>query len=205
MLALVFTDIIGSTSLQRELGDRDYTQLRRAHFEQARLLIAGTDGYPIKTAGDSFFAVFRTAVEAFDFAVFLHEDTGHERVKIRAGVHVGAVRIEKDGDVFGNAVNYTKRLMDEAKSGGVILSRDAKSQIDFEKAQHHREIVFVPLERELAGFEGKHKLYTAARERPQGLASKIFFGTWLPDTQSLKPHPNVSASGEREQKKIGDK
>ena len=162
MIALVFTDIVGSTALQREVGDQTYTQIRQAHFDNARTLIAGTNAYEIKTVGDSFFVVFRTAIEALDFAVALHQLTGHELVQIRVGVHVGTVRIEEDGDVYGSAVNYTKRVMDSAdKLCGIIVSRDAKSQIEFEKAPQHQKIFFNPFEKGLPGFDDKQLLFRA--------------------------------------------
>lgn len=186
MLAILFTDIVGSTALQRELGDQAYSAVRRAHFAQARRFIAAFHGYEVKTIGDSFYVVFRTAIEAFDFAIDLYTDTGHDRVKLRIGIHVGAVYIEEGKDVYGNAVNYTKRVMDTAKEGGIVLSQDAMRQVEFEKAPQHQGIMYVQLEQGLQGFEGNHRLYIAARKRPQGVASKIFFGSWSPDTKALK-------------------
>jgi Adenylate and Guanylate cyclase catalytic domain len=186
MLAIVFTDIVGSTALQRELGDQIYNSVRREHFKRARHFISAFHGYEIKTIGDSFYVVFRTAVDAFDFAIDLYTDTGHDRVKLRVGIHVGAVHVEEGKDIYGNAVNYTKRAMDTAKPGGIVLSHDAMRQVDFEKAPQHQGIIYVPSVHILQGFEGNQKLYMAARKRQQGVASKIFFGSWSPDTKDLK-------------------
>lgn len=149
-LAIVFTDIVGSTALQGEVGDYTYqNEIRPAHFNRARDLIGMWGGHQVKTSGDSFYVVFRTAIDALDFAEALHNDTGYELVQIRAGIHVGAVRITDDGDVHGSAVNYTNRVMDAAKASqtrireGIVLSRDAKSQIKFEKAPRHQGMGFV--------------------------------------------------------------
>lgn len=164
-LAIVFTDIVGSTALQGEVGDYTYQNaIRPAHFNRARALIASWKGHQVKTSGDSFYAVFRTSIDALDFAEALHNDTGHELVQIRAGIHVGAVRIADDNDVHGGAVNYTNRVMDAAKEPsrikeGIILSRDAKSQIEFEKAPRHQGISFIPFEKVLQGFTGTQQLY----------------------------------------------
>jgi len=106
-LALVFTDIVGSTALGNELGNEEMDEVRGAHFKQARHLISKHRGYEIKTIGDSLMVAFRTAVEAINFALELYANTGHEQVKIRAGIHVGLVHIEKE-DAFGTMVNYTK-------------------------------------------------------------------------------------------------
>lgn len=165
-LAIVFTDIVGSTVLQREAGDYKYqNEIRPAHFKRARDLIAMWGGHEVKTSGDSFYVVFRTAIEALNFAETLHNDTGHELVQIRAGIHVGAVRIAAEGDVHGSAVNYTNRVMDAAKAyqsrikEGIVLSRDAKSQIEFEKAPRHQDMRFGQFTRELQGFTGEQQLY----------------------------------------------
>jgi class 3 adenylate cyclase len=187
-LAIVFTDIVGSTALQRDLGDSNYNPVREAHFTRARHYIPLCGGHEVKTIGDSFYAVFRTAVSALKFAIELHGDTGDERVIIRAGIHVGAVRINKEGDVFGSSVNFTKRVMDSSPPGGLImLSRDAKSQIDFEKPPDYENMRFSAREKELAGFEGKHQVFAmmtpkmrqekVKRAREQSLPSKLFFGS----------------------------
>ena len=164
-LAIVFTDIVGSTALQAEVGDYKYqNEIRPAHFARARNLISIWGGHQVKTSGDSFYVVFRTAIDALNFAEELHNDTGHELVQIRSGIHVGAVRIADEGDVHGSAVNYINRVMDAAKNPvrvteGIVLSRDAKSQIEFEKAPRHQNMWFVAFEKELQGFSGKQQLY----------------------------------------------
>jgi hypothetical protein len=186
ILALVCTDIVNSTVLQRQLGDREYHVIRRLHFAQAKSLIEQWGGHEVKNSGDSFFAVFKTAIAAFNFAISLHDETGDPRVKIRAGVHVGTVRIEDDGDIFGTPANYINRVMSVAKEGGVMLSRDAKSQIEFEKAPEHRALRYENLV-VLPGFEGRQQvskaftpgMITARRKRADGqsVISKIMVGS----------------------------
>ena len=55
-LAIVFTDIVGSTALGRALGDEQMNGVRRAHFGQSRALLAQHAGREIKTIGDSVMA-----------------------------------------------------------------------------------------------------------------------------------------------------
>ena len=62
MLAVVFTDIVGSTVLANELGNEAMNEIRRAHFEQGRHWLSRQGGYEIKTIGDSMMMAFRTAV-----------------------------------------------------------------------------------------------------------------------------------------------
>src|SRR6202035_2541422 len=67
-LAIVFTDIVGSTALGVQLGDAAMKEIRRAHFAHSRTLIAQHHGREIKTIGDSVMAVFRSAGAALDYA-----------------------------------------------------------------------------------------------------------------------------------------
>src|SRR5256885_13848222 len=85
-LALVFTDIIGSTQLAESVGNPEWIKMVLQHFERGRELISRYDGREIKLIGDSFMVVFHNAVDAFGFVLELHEDTGHPKIKIRAGI-----------------------------------------------------------------------------------------------------------------------
>ncbi|UCG56516.1 MAG: FHA domain-containing protein [Phycisphaerales bacterium] len=162
-LAIVFTDMVGSTGLTHELGNESMDQIRRAHFARARRLIEKHQGYEIKTIGDEFMVAFRTAVSALDFALDFHDDTGDERVRVRAGVHIGPVTVDED-DAQGAAVSYAARVLGMAAEGGVWISSEAKSHIDQEKAQYHGDLSWqrhpdCPLK----GFPGKHLLWSVER------------------------------------------
>jgi len=63
-LAIVFTDVVGSTALGEELKDEPMNQVRRVHFVQSRKLIDQYKGREIKTIGDSFMAAFHAVEKA---------------------------------------------------------------------------------------------------------------------------------------------
>ena len=151
MIALVFTDIVDSTDLGVRLGDERWIQLLRKHFARARSLMKKFDCYEIKIIGDSFMVAFRDAVQALDFAVTFKDNTGDSQIRIRAGVHVGPVRIVEN-DIFGLMVNYTKRIESVATDGGVVISDEAKTHIDYEKAARHSRLMFKPVAAPLKGF-----------------------------------------------------
>ena len=152
ILALVFTDIVDSTSLGNQLGDEKWVDLLLKHFKRGRNIIEACDGYEIKIIGDAFMVAFKGAVNALDFVLMLHADTGDERIKIRAGIHVGPVRII-DNDIFGMMVNYTKRVESQGKGNWIMLSNEAKNHIDYEKASRHSELKFRSAEIRLKGFD----------------------------------------------------
>jgi class 3 adenylate cyclase len=126
-LAIVFTDIIGSTMLNSRIGDASWDEIRSAHFRQARRLVAGMNGWYIKDVGDAVLAVFKNAVDALSFAMELEKNTGHELVRITAGAHIGTVIIRGD-DIFGNEVNLAARIQDKANPGEVWMSEGVRSE-----------------------------------------------------------------------------
>jgi class 3 adenylate cyclase/TolB-like protein len=157
-LALVFTDVVKSTVLINELGDKKWKPVRKRHFAKARKLINHWNGHEVKTMGDSFMAVFHTADEAFEFAKALRTDTGDELIKIRASIHVGAVRVE-EGDVHGGMVNLTKRIIEWLKEDRIALSDFAKMMIDAEWGAQYSLSRFVQVRTGLKSFDEPQTLW----------------------------------------------
>jgi class 3 adenylate cyclase len=124
MLALVFTDIIDSSKKCNQLGDEQWTEALISHFRRARKVVRQFGGFEIKIIGDAFIVAFRSVREAICFAMELQRRTGHEEVIIRAGIHVGPVRII-DNDVYGAMVNYTARVIQSLESDAVAVSANA--------------------------------------------------------------------------------
>lgn len=95
-LAIVFTDIVGSTALGVALGDAGMSEVRRAHFARSAALTAQHAGRELKTIGDSVMAVFRSVEAALGYAHALLLDPGHTELHargVRAGIHIGAVDV----------------------------------------------------------------------------------------------------------------
>jgi probable HAF family extracellular repeat protein len=128
-LAVVFTDIVGSAALANELGDSKMKSVRTAHYSQTRHLIVDYSGYEIKTIGDAFLVVFKAASDALRFALALNKETGDERVKIRAGMHIGDVTVEEN-DIHGATVNFASRIVECAEEDEVWVSNEAKRSIE---------------------------------------------------------------------------
>jgi class 3 adenylate cyclase len=159
ILALVFTDVVGSTSLGRAFGDERWMQVLRKHFARARSLMSTDKCYEIKMIGDSFMVAFRSAVDALDFALAFHADTGHECVRIRAGIHVGPIRVFEN-DLFGMMVNYTKRVESTDNNAGfIVVSDEARNHVDAEKASRHSSLKFNNKLVKFKGFEEPQKVW----------------------------------------------
>ena len=135
-LAIVFTDIVGSTALGVELGDTAMGEVRRKHFAQSTTLIAKQAGREIKTIGDSVMAVFRSVEAALDYVCALQLNPGSSELRVRAGIHIGSVDVVAD-DVFGTEVALARRVVDTIEGAEIWLSNRAKEDLD--RAGAHRQ------------------------------------------------------------------
>src|SRR5688572_18797625 len=72
LLTLLFTDIVGSTSIKQNLGDAEgFDRIQAHHVVVREFLKRFPEGEEISTAGDSFFLVFAKPSEAVKFALLL--------------------------------------------------------------------------------------------------------------------------------------
>jgi class 3 adenylate cyclase/GTPase SAR1 family protein len=156
-LAIVFTDVVGSTALGEEIRDEAMNEVRRAHFAQSRKLIAKFKGREVKTIGDSFMAAFKCVDFALDYARELHGNPGHPQLQIRAGIHIGPMQVE-EGDVFGGTVNFAARVVGAIKGAEIWLSERAKEDIDRLGAGKHRHLKWE--RHEVVAMKGFHGGFT---------------------------------------------
>ena len=58
---ILFTDLVGSTELQSQLGDDEMQAVRRAHFAMLSDQVGAQRGEVVKSLGDGVMAVFAGA------------------------------------------------------------------------------------------------------------------------------------------------
>jgi len=111
-------------------------------------------------------AAFRTVDNALDYACALHRDPGGaelpgaDNLRIRAGIHIGPVSIEK-GDVFGRTVNFAARVIGAITRSEIWVSEQAKADIDALGAGHHQDLQWERHEDiEVKGFTGAVTLWS---------------------------------------------
>ncbi len=127
VLAILFADVSGSTTLYEKLGDRAALAAVESVLEVLKRAVATSRGHVVKTIGDEVMAAFETADLALQAAVDMQTRTsdlpaiGEVQLGIRIGFHAGPV-LEERGDVFGDAVNTAARMAGLAKSGQIITS-----------------------------------------------------------------------------------
>lgn len=180
-VALVFTDIVDSTALLNEMGDKRWIEVLIKHLSQARVTLVNYDCYEIKFIGDSFMVAFRSTVEALLFALALFADTGDPKVKVRAGIHVGTVHIV-DNDMFGGMVNYTARVLKAAadEEEWIVVSDYAKTQIVQEMGSKNSDLLFSEMKVKLKGFDDpyKHKVWVVETRKMRRAAEAKRRRSW---------------------------
>ncbi|HEX5450801.1 MAG TPA: adenylate/guanylate cyclase domain-containing protein, partial [Candidatus Limnocylindrales bacterium] len=133
-VAFLFTDIEGSTRLERAVGSAAWSALVGRHDEILRAAIEGQRGVVVKTEGDAFFAAFGAALDAISAAVSAQRAIATEAwpdgmaVRVRMGVHLGEGRLRagraagESEDYVGIDVNYAARIAAAGNGGQIVLS-----------------------------------------------------------------------------------
>jgi class 3 adenylate cyclase len=125
---VLFTDIVGSTELAAQLGDRRWRRTVANHNALMRRELKRHRGVEIDTAGDGFFAIFENPTDALRCAAATVAGVHGLGLRIRAGVHTGEV--EPAGDkVGGIAVHIGARLLAMAGMEEVLVSSTVRDLV----------------------------------------------------------------------------
>jgi predicted ATPase/class 3 adenylate cyclase len=134
-LALLFTDIEGSTNLLRSLG-ADYRKLLAQHRRVLGDAFAAHGGTVIQREGDALFVTFADPSSALlgaidgQVALAKAEWPADSHVRVRMGIHVGEVIIDEDDDYVGLAVHQAARISAAAHGGQVLTSKAIHTQAE---------------------------------------------------------------------------
>ncbi|MBI1179269.1 MAG: hypothetical protein GC201_01845 [Alphaproteobacteria bacterium] len=130
-VALLFSDLRGSTALYTAIGDAGAYHLVREHFAYLAAIVREHDGAIVKTIGDAVMAAFHEPTRALEAAIAMQERvqslnarTGRP-VVLKLGLHAGpciAVTLNDRLDYFGTTVNLAARLQGQSRGEDVVLS-----------------------------------------------------------------------------------
>jgi class 3 adenylate cyclase len=141
LATVLFTDIVGSTELASEVGDRRWRGVLEEQRNLVRRELLRYQGREIDTAGDGFFATFDGPARAVRCACVLRDAVRELGIEIRAGLHTGEVEVLDNG-LAGVAVHIGQRVLSEANPGEVLVSSTVKdlavgSGLEFEDRGPH--------------------------------------------------------------------
>ncbi|CAA9544185.1 MAG: hypothetical protein AVDCRST_MAG79-2133 [uncultured Thermoleophilia bacterium] len=133
-VALLMTDVVGSSGLVAQLGDR-YPRLLADLVRIVRAAVRKAGGHEVDARADEYFAAFaepRAALAAavsLQAAIAAHPWPDGRRVRVRAGIHAGRPTATLTGYV-GIAVNTVARVCAEAEGGQVLVCGAARRLLD---------------------------------------------------------------------------
>ncbi|MBT3996400.1 MAG: DUF4242 domain-containing protein [Chloroflexi bacterium] len=141
MKTIMFTDLVGYTSMMSRLGDDRAFKLLREHNTVVRDALTRFGGREVKHTGDGVMASFDVADQAVKAAIQIRSgipaiavDETDERLSIRIGLTSGEP-LEEHGDLFGSVVNLASRLCDLAESGEILVSEDCQNELQDKSLQ----------------------------------------------------------------------
>jgi class 3 adenylate cyclase len=166
LATVLFTDIVGSTAVAAELGDRSWRELLERHLALVRRELARYRGEEKDTAGDGFFATFDGPARAIRCADAIVDGVRPLGLEIRAGVHTGECEVH-EGKVAGLAVVIGARVAAAAQGSEVLVSQTVKDLVAgaglafAERGEH-----------ELKGVPGSWRLYSVADVSAHGRGTR---------------------------------
>jgi class 3 adenylate cyclase len=128
LATVLFTDIVGSTARQAELGDRRWTDLVEEHHAVVRGCLARYRGRELDTAGDGFFAAFDGPARGIRCAQAIVEAVRPLGIEVRAGLHTGECRTI-DEKIGGLAVSIGARVSALAAPSEVLVSQTVRDLV----------------------------------------------------------------------------
>jgi len=125
---VLFTDIVGSTTLTEETGDEAAMELIHLHDRIVRTALTESKGREVKHTGDGIMAAFVSAAAAVRCATRIQRELAKHReehpqrsFKVRIGVAAGEP-VEHNEDLFGSTVQLAARLCSHATPDQILAS-----------------------------------------------------------------------------------
>ena len=158
-IALLFTDLKGSTALYDRIGDLNAFALVQQHFDRLQDVTIRHNGAIIKTIGDAVMAAFLKPSDAVQAALDMRGEIAafnnrqpDKALTLKIGVHKGAaiaVTQNERLDYFGQTVNIAARVQSLADADEIFMSQDV-----YDAAGVKDELAAFPVEASTAQLRG---------------------------------------------------
>ena len=133
-IAILFTDIKGSTALYQRIGDLNAYELVQQHFDWLREATVRHGGAVVKTIGDAVMAAYPDAARAVAAALDMraaaerfNQGQPDRPVSLKIGIHHGAaiaVTLNDELDYFGQTVNIAARVQAMADAQEICVTEE---------------------------------------------------------------------------------
>ena len=132
VVAVLFTDIAGSTALTQQLGDAGAQEVVRAHNKIVRENLTRFKGREVKHTGDGMMCSFDQPTNAVEASIEIQKETIQLRssnpqlpLKLKIGINAGEP-IAEDNDLFGTTVQLAARIVDKAQADQIFVSETVR-------------------------------------------------------------------------------
>jgi len=125
LATVLYTDIVDSTLLLERMGDSRWRSVLDVHDTMAADMVGANGGRYVKSTGDGVLATFDGPGRSIRFAQTFRDQLRSLDVSIRTGIHTGEIEI-RGNDIGGMAAHLAARIMGEAGSGEILVSRTVK-------------------------------------------------------------------------------
>ena len=142
----MFCDLVGSTSISAKLDAEDWRDLVGGYLDAASAAVTRMGGHVAKKLGDGIMALFgyplaqendaeRALRAALEIQRALAEinarnaNSGRPKLEARIGVETGAVVVDSQGEIFGDAPNVAARVQAAAEPGSIWTTAKVRRQV----------------------------------------------------------------------------
>ncbi|HEY9646846.1 MAG TPA: adenylate/guanylate cyclase domain-containing protein [Chroococcidiopsis sp.] len=136
-VAILFTDLAGSTALYSRRGDTRAFDLVRKHFALLFRLVDEHNGVVVKTIGDAVMGAFTLPGDAINAAIAMHQQlhalnqqlalVPEDYLVLKVGIALGpcvSVTLNERPDYFGTTVNTAARIQATSLGNAIAITEE---------------------------------------------------------------------------------
>lgn len=131
-IAVMFTDIVGSTDMTQTHGDAAAQEVVRTHNRIVRAALTTHSGKEVKHTGDGIMASFNNTAKAVEAGIYIQRKVAESNATnpdvplgVKIGINAGEPIVEDD-DLFGTTVQLSARIVDKATNYQILVSEVVK-------------------------------------------------------------------------------
>lgn len=182
-VALLFTNLKGSTQLYEGIGDAAaFSQIHR-HWDFVKEIAGRGDGTIVKTIGDGAMCAFHRLEDAVEAAIAIQREIVpwcraqaiEPPLTLKLGLHHGpaiATTANDRLDYFGRTVDLAATLRDESRGGDVVLLRETLEQLVVPALEERSDIALESFTARMRGLDSERELVRLT-PRPRGAEAEV--------------------------------